>query len=143
MARQKYAPELIAKAKKLYMEYKTIAEVARQTYISRSTINYYIAKSWEKERKAREDLNLARLNDITAMDLKTIGKDSITILKRAINNSATGDEPPSLKDALAVSKIIETIKKLNDEVQKKEEEEKEKIALSKIKLDSIDPLEGK
>ena len=136
----KYAPELIAKAKGLYMQYRTIADINRETYISRSTINYYIDKSWEKERKAKEELNLAKLNEINAMDLKTIGKNSIVILKRALDNVANGPEPPSIRDAQAVSKIIETIQKLNDEVSKREQAEKEAILMEKQEATILDPL---
>lgn len=138
--KHKYAPELIAKARDMYLNYKTVAEVARETYISRSTINYYINKGWDKERKAREELNLAKLNEINAMDLKSIGKNSIVILKRALDNVANGENPPSIRDAQAVSKIIETIQKLNEEVSQRENAEKEALMMAKQETTILDPL---
>lgn len=84
--KNRYTPDVIARGKALYMEYKTAESIARDTGIEINSVIYYIKAHWKSERVEKSAPKEAPVNRIDSMTdkgmayledaFKTLGPDT-------------------------------------------------------------------
>ncbi len=113
---RKYTEDQIELARTLYLEYKSPTSISQLTGVDRSTIYYYINRSWEAERSelALESLkNIRDGKDSKMVDIIDSGLDIIRrnlkqleLSKRALNVS-------ELKTITSIMTDVDKVRKLD------------------------------
>lgn len=104
--------DLLHRAKQLYMGFESVSEIARTLEVNRTTLQYYVRKSWKEERDLLSSEFISSITSSRAEELASIQGSSIKILKRSLMHMANRPEPPSTKEALDAMKILESMDKL-------------------------------
>lgn len=104
--------ETLLEAKRLYMAFKPISQIARDLEVNRTTIQYYVRKGWKDERDLASSEFISSMASRRAGDLEGIEKNSIKVLARCINHLAKREIPPSTKEGLDALKILQGIDEL-------------------------------
>jgi len=137
--------ELLVRAKDLYMGFESVSEIARMLEVNRTTLQYYVRKSWKEERDLLSSEFISSITSSRASDLASIQSSSIKILKKSLLNMANRAEPPSSKEALDAVKILESMDKLAKANPDEYPSHGEHGDVETIDLDIVDPfssLEG-
>ncbi|MCK9370516.1 hypothetical protein M0R04_11450 [Candidatus Dojkabacteria bacterium] len=103
---------ILNECKKQFMEYVPIKTIAAQTGLNRTTIQYHANNYWNTERemlKSELFRNFAEQKKVIMTDMSSA---ALKILTRALEATAKGDEPPSLRDATQAAAILESIDKI-------------------------------
>lgn len=102
-------PRALQKAKELYFQYYPVVQIAKDTGIKRSTVQYHVNARWKEERNiAKQDLLLA-LFEGKEESLTKITDFSIRALEKAVKEVATRAEPPSMAEARSIVTVLEKI----------------------------------
>lgn len=104
--------ETLHRAKELYMGFESVSQIARILDVNRTTIQYYVRKSWKDERDLLSSEFISSITSSRASDLVSIQGSAIKTLKKCLLNMANRAEPPSTKEALDAVKILESMDKL-------------------------------
>lgn len=99
-------------AKDLYMGFESVSEIARILNVNRTTLQYYVKKSWKAERDMLSSEFISSITSSRAADLASIQGSAIKTLKRCFLNLANRPEPPSTKEATDAMKILENMDRL-------------------------------
>ena len=90
----------IESIKAMYMQYKSITEIANAYNVSRTTINWHINhNSWQAERKLQETELLSSFTDAKKQDFVKMTQSAVNIMARSLENLSTRHEPPSINEA--------------------------------------------
>lgn len=116
MARQKLPQEeqdiRLARARKLYLEYKSVSEIAREVELPRSTLNHHIKRHWDHERKMCKAELFDALVDSKKVDFGKMTQASITVMTRALQDLATRDRSPNVHEAKKACEILDLLDKI-------------------------------
>lgn len=107
----RYPQESIDLAKKLYMDYCSVSEIARETGMTRTAVYNHI-KKWSLE----GDMLRAELMDkvVTAKqkDFANMAMSSIQIIGKALQDLANRDVPPTVAEAEKATRIFEALDRI-------------------------------
>jgi hypothetical protein len=112
MSSDKIDPLVLEKARKAYMDYIPVTEIARELGLNRNSLQYHVDKKW------RDDREISRIELLDYMlagkkkDIMSMTNSSIKIIARALKDLADSAEPPSIRDAAKISGILETLDKI-------------------------------
>ena len=104
--------EQLHRAKELYMGFESVSEIARILEVNRTTVQYYVRKSWKEERDLLSSEFISSITSSRAADLASIQGSAIKTLKRCLMNIANRAEAPSTREAMDAAKILESMDKL-------------------------------
>jgi predicted DNA-binding protein YlxM (UPF0122 family) len=108
--KKKLGIKQIATIKDMYMQYKSISEIARVFEVSRNTINWHINQnSWQAERKLNESEVLSSFTDAKKQDFVKMTQAAANIMARSLENLATRHEPPTINEATRAADILKTL----------------------------------
>lgn len=115
-----YSPAQFEHAKALYFSGTPIAQISTETGIKRTTLQYYVAKSWKSELNLRETELLKNVSHSHSEIIASMTKSAIIAVERAMSHMATRKEPPSTKEAADMMGILEKIQKISDTYKDKQ-----------------------
>lgn len=104
--------ETLERAKAMYMDFLTVSEIARELNVNRTTIQYYVKEYWKDERNIAASDFLSDMAKGRATELSRIQRSSLAVIRRSLSAIAHRAEPPTTKEALDASKILENMDKL-------------------------------
>jgi len=110
MTRKVYTDEQIAEAKKLFMQYLPVAEIARRTKMVRGSMYHYI-RVWEEERMLLKAELISNLSDSKKWSITTMTNNAIEIITKSLQHLAKKGEI-SLHEAKQAASILETLDKI-------------------------------
>ena len=104
----------LKKAKKLYMEYYSVSECARQTGLPRSTISSNVKKEggWEYERDLLRTELLSQVTASRAADFANMTSATIIVLTRALQSLAKREDAPTVSEAKSAASILDVLDKI-------------------------------
>jgi hypothetical protein len=100
------------KAKKMFMDYKSLADIAKVLKCSRSAIQYHASNGWSKERDLSRVEKDSSLKEIKQVEFNSITESTIHIMRRALHDLANRDRPPTVTEAKQASEIMEKLDKI-------------------------------
>jgi predicted DNA-binding protein YlxM (UPF0122 family) len=108
--KKKLSIKQIASIKDMYMQYKSVSEIARAYEVSRNTINWHINQnSWKAERKLQESEVLSSFTDAKKSDFIKMTQSAVNIMARSLENLATRHEAPTINEATRAADILKTL----------------------------------
>lgn len=132
-------PKALQRAKELYFQYYPVTQIAKDTGIKRSTVQYHVMQRWKTERSmAKQDLMMALLEG-KEESLTKITDFSIRALEKAVREVATRQEAPSIQEARNIVTILEKIDTIvtkdreNEEKSKEKEHEKQELTDEEVR----------
>lgn len=104
----------LKKAKKLYLEYHSVSECARQTGLPRSTISSNVKKEggWEYERDLLRTELLSQVTASRAADFANMTSATIVVLTRALQSLAKREDAPTVSEAKSAASILDVLDKI-------------------------------
>lgn len=111
-SKTKISEEKLEEAKRMYMEYKPIKVIAEQLGVPRTTVQYHANQYWETERELAKNELFRQFTSLKKATLTKLSEASLKIMTRALENAASSDEPPTLREAQQTSLILEAIDKI-------------------------------
>lgn len=99
-------------AKKCFMEYQSVASIAEELNVARTTIQYHANTHWMPE---REMLRAELFSNFTASKKSNfiqMSEHSIKIINKALSHLSNRDEPPSAREAKDAVAILESLDKI-------------------------------
>lgn len=102
----------LEKAKSLYLDYTPISQIAQQLSIPRGTLQYYATKEWKQERELCRAELLQQLAEAKRADFSSILLNSTKIIKRAIEDLAKREVPPTAREAKNMAEVVEKFDKI-------------------------------
>ena len=108
------AQSKLDKAKKLYMQYHSVSECARQTKVARSTISSNVKKEggWEYERDLQRTELLSQVKASRAADFANMTSSTIIVLTRALQSLAKREDAPTVSEAKSAAAILDILDKI-------------------------------
>jgi len=122
MAGTKHSQESLDTAKSMYMDNIPIVEISKEMNIPRPTIQYYVKKSWQRERDLFNSRLIKATHNGTLDDLIDIATNSRKVIRRALATLATRKTPPTVQEAVQVSKIHKDLHEIATKLQEKSDE---------------------
>ena len=107
----RYPQDSIDLAKKLYMDYNSVSEIARETGMSRAAI-YNQIKKWAVEREMLRAELMEKVVTAKTKDFASMAIASIEIIKRSLEDLAKRDIPPSVNEAQKATQIFEALDRI-------------------------------
>ena len=114
MSKKRLTPSDLKQAKQLYMNHVPVAEIARRFDVARQSINRYVLGDggWKEERDLMSAELVQNLAESRRPDFAKMTGSTITVLKRALQDLAHRDEPPTILEAKGAAQILETLDKI-------------------------------
>ena len=113
VSKTKATEEVLEKAKKLYLEYVPIKEIAAKLGIGRTTIQYHANTYWDTERELQKAELFRAFSDTKKVTMTKLSSASLQIMVKAIEETAKNkDRPPTLREAQQAAQILESIDKI-------------------------------
>lgn len=107
---KKLSIKQIASIKEMYMQYKTISEIARAYDVVRSTITWHVnTNGWNAERKLAESEVFSSFSDAKKTDFVKMTQAAVNIMARSLDNLSTRHDPPSITEATRAADILKTL----------------------------------
>lgn len=150
MTQKKLTKKQVLTIKKLYMEYKPIAAIAREFKVQRSSIVWHInTNGWKEERKLNENEIFSAFDDSKKVDFVEMTRSATEIMARSLKNLATRAEPPTINEATRAADILKTLDNIlrldegkpTDIVENSEKPLTSKELKEKLKVDPFADLE--
>lgn len=107
-----WSDEDLAIAKSLYMDFMTTVEIAKETGIPRTTIQYHVGQYWKQERAMLSTELVREWADANRPEMSKITRTSVKIMDRALTHLSKRREPPTMKEAIDAAKVFETMDKI-------------------------------
>lgn len=130
--RKRYTPDMLSKARALYMEYKTAESISKATGIELSSVIYYTRTQWKPEREAL----VGKTSQVEAGGdrINLMVNSGMSYLDNALKSLVASEipDPASMK---AVADIILKLKQI-----KKMDEASGVVASEKIKPASAEEI---
>lgn len=119
MSNQQYSDELIEKAKKMYMEYQPMTEIAKATGINYKTVQYHATKKnhcWRVERELSKADLLSQVSESKRGAFASMTLDSITVVQKCLATLAKSDSitTTDAKKAMEILESLDRITRLDD-----------------------------
>jgi len=115
---QKSSPEALEKARQLYLEGAMIGKISAESGINKSTLKYYVKKSWKGEREAMQSELVRAMSENKRADLVEITSYGLTFLKQTlkkmVDESMSNPSPGLLKTISTIVFEINKIKALDE-----------------------------
>lgn len=111
MATRKISDEQLEEAKKQFMDYTPVAVIARNLDVPRMSVQYH-AEKWKAERNLQKAELMQQLAEAKKSDFASILLNSTKIIKRAIQDLADREEPPTAREAKNMAEVIEKFDKI-------------------------------
>ena len=113
-SKSKIPPAKLNKAKKLYLEYSSVSEIARETGVVRTALQYHVNKEggWKYERDINRADLLSKVASARASEFADMTNYTIISLKRAVKSLAERTDPPTVQEAKGVAAILESLDKM-------------------------------
>jgi uncharacterized protein (DUF2249 family) len=112
MSNKRLSKANLEKMKKDYMNYVPVTVIAETYNVSRSTVLHHANKGWEEQRGLKRSELYRNLADSKQVDFNKITGNTIKVLKRSLAQLADRTEPPTMKEALDASKILDVLDKI-------------------------------
>lgn len=132
-------PKALQRAKELYFQYTPVTQIAKETGIKRSSVQYHVMKRWKQERLfAKQDL-MSALIEGKEEQLSKITDYSVRALEKALRAIAVRQEPPSVTEARNIVTILEKVDQIvtkdreNDKKEKEGSEEEKPTSIEEIR----------
>jgi 3-oxoacyl-(acyl-carrier-protein) synthase len=124
-------PEKLNRAKELYFQYTPVTQIAKETGIKRSSVQYHVMRRWKQERlMAKQDL-MSALIEGKEEQLSRITDYSVKALEKALKAIAVRPEPPSVVEARNIVTILDKVDQIvtkDREIDRQEKEGREEEA---------------
>ena len=111
MSNKKITDEQLERGKTLYMEYKSVTEIANTLSLPKSTIHYW-TKKWSPERELKKAELFAQMHEIKKVQFTEMTSATVTIMQRALTDLAKRSKSPSMSEARTAASILETLDKI-------------------------------
>lgn len=108
----KATKEQLEKARELYMEYMPVSHIASEVGLTRGLVSYHANEKWKFERDMQKAELFQQLADAKRADFASILLNSTKIIKRAIEDLANRDMPPTAREARSMAEVIEKFDKI-------------------------------
>ena len=100
------------KMKLKYMSYESIAKIAREFNVNRTTLQYQVNTYWMVERdQAKADL-YNEFNDTKKLNSTRMQNSAISIMVKALEALDQREFPPTMQEARQAKEIFETVDKI-------------------------------
>ena len=109
---KKLDPNIVEKAKELYMDYIPVIQIANKLNTSRTSIQNYVNKEWKAERELNRSELFQELSKAKKAHFMTLTQSAITVLSRALKNMANQEAEPTMKEARDVASVMEALDKI-------------------------------
>lgn len=125
---RKFTPEQVAKAKELFLDYKTAAEIAKATGVTKAAIYYYAKEGWNQERELKGAELFDKLSDSKKSDFAEMLVSSQRIVKNYLKDLEAQDrpDPKDVKVAVQIITDLDKIMRLEREEEKEAPDDNEK-----------------
>lgn len=107
----RYSDEVKVLAKKMYMDYASVSEIARETGMSRAAV-YNQIKKWSVERDMLRAELMEKVVSAKQKDFAKIAVSAITIMGRSLEDLANRDVPPSVAEAQKAMQIFDALDRI-------------------------------
>jgi len=104
-------------AKQCFMQYQSIAHIARDLEIPRTTVQYHASTYWHPEREMLKAELFSRFTATKRSKFIEMSESSINIIAKALTQLANRDMPPTTreaKDAVSILEALDKITRLDD-----------------------------
>ena len=99
-------------AKQRYMEYQSVASIAEELNVSRTTLQYHVKTYWEQERELLKAELFSRFTATKRSKFIEMSESSINIISKALKALAHRGEPPTTREAKDAVNILEALDKI-------------------------------
>lgn len=103
--------EELARAKELYMEYIPVVEIARRLKLGRSSLQYYVNKTWRAEREIFSTSLLSEIADNKRAQITQVAATSIDLIIKALGDLGKKDTLTAF-DANTLCNVYEKLDKI-------------------------------
>lgn len=108
----KYSNNQVDQAKRLYMSFTPVAQIARETDIPRSTLRYYIGQSWKDEREQDSMELITNIVGARKYQLQDISNLTLEVIFNSIRDIRESDKTMNTKAMLDLAKTLEILDRL-------------------------------
>ena len=103
---------VLEEAKRMFLEYRSLKEIATQLAVPRTTLQYHATNYWNFEREMQKAEMFKAFSDQKKVTMTRLSEASLKIMTRALEESARSAEPPTLREAQQTAMILESIDKI-------------------------------
>jgi len=108
----RHPPELIERAKQLYMEFKNATEIYNATGLPIRTVHYHVQRSWRAERDVIKNDYFSYVAENKRHLLNDITDSALQIIDKSLKRLVESDEKLKVHQIKAISEILESIDKI-------------------------------
>jgi hypothetical protein len=104
-------------AKQCFMQYQSIASIASELKVPRTTVQYHASTYWHPEREMLKAELFSRFTATKRSKFIEMSESSINIIAKALTQLANRDMPPTTreaKDAVSILEALDKITRLDD-----------------------------
>ena len=134
-------PDMLLKAKELYLSGQSVVSISKDLDIPRSTLNYHIKSVWKDEKSLRGTELLATVSDLHITTIQSMTKHLLIAARRAAEDLATRNLPPTSKEMVNCANVIEKLSMISERIKAEESAEREKNKNTRD-VAAIDPFGG-
>ena len=99
-------------AKARYMEYQSVASIAEEFNLARTTLQYHVKKSWETERELLKAELFSQFTKTKRAKSIEMSEASIRIISKSLQALASRAEAPTTREAKDATVILEALDKI-------------------------------
>ena len=153
MSKKRLSKSKLMQMRNDYFNYMSMNAIAEKYEVSRSTVKHHVDSQWKAEREMRKAELYQQLSDSKQVEFTDITNSTIKVLKRSLQYLAERTEPPTLREAVDASKILDILDKITrlDESKPTEiignqerpltiESVKQKLALDPFQSEEVVPV---
>lgn len=143
--RKRYTPDMLNKAKQLYMAYKTADTISKETGIEINSVIYYTKTQWKAEREALNSQSLVKIQASENREerINSMVNNGLSYLEKSLNGLISSDivEPAAMKSVADIILKLKQIKKMDEGTVEAEEGKYKPASVDEMKaLFSKDPF---
>lgn len=99
-------------AKQRYMEYQSVASIAEELNVARTTVQYHAKTHWETEREMLKAELFSQFTKTKRSKFIEMSEASIKIINKSLQALINREEPPSTREAKDATVILEALDKI-------------------------------
>ena len=111
-SRRSISEDKLIEAKRMYMEYIPVIDIAKAIEENRTTISYYVQTYWRPEREMMKADLFAHFSEVKRTNFIKMSASSMEIIQRALHDLAKRDMPPTVTEAKKATEILESLDKI-------------------------------
>lgn len=108
----KLSQKIVEQMRSLYLDHVPVTQIARETGIKRTTVQYYVNNYWKNERETVKTELLTEIAGSKAPSLLKIRDLSLKMLLQGLKELELRDRPLSIQEARNLATILESIDKI-------------------------------